>query len=258
MEDRIRYDSCPLCGSEEHAEARTEDCSRHPLYQKTLSPTIRWRSCLTCSHVFTEGYFTADACKLVFSKANRNQQVGGDLERQRYISARIIEKVLPYVSSGHWLDIGIGNGSLLFTAQEYGFTPVGADLRRENTQRMADFGVRTYCEDISTLSLEFQCAVISMADVLEHLPFPRTGLQSANRLLRDDGILFVSMPNMESAVWRALDDNKANPYWGELEHYHNFSRSRLYELLRECGFEPLRYGISERYRACMEIVARKR
>jgi predicted SAM-dependent methyltransferase len=123
---------------------------------------------------------------------------------------------------------------------------------------MADFGVRTYCEDISTLSLEFQCAVISMADVLEHLPFPRTGLQSANRLLRDDGILFVSMPNMESAVWRALDDNKANPYWGELEHYHNFSRSRLYELLRECGFEPLRYGISERYRACMEIVARKR
>jgi 2-polyprenyl-3-methyl-5-hydroxy-6-metoxy-1,4-benzoquinol methylase len=147
---------------------------------------------------------------------------------------------------------------LLFTAQEYGFTPVGVDLRRENAQRMADFGVRTYSEDISTLSLDFQCAVVSMADVLEHLPFPRTGLKSANRLLRDGGVLFVSMPNMESTVWRALDDNKANPYWAELEHYHNFSRSRLYELLRECGFEPLRYGISERYRACMEIVARKR
>jgi hypothetical protein len=29
-------------------------------------------------------------------------------------------------------------------------------------------------------------------------------------------------------------------------------------LLREIGFEPLRYGISERYRACMEVIARKR
>jgi hypothetical protein len=44
---------------------------------------------------------------------------------------------------------------------------------------------------------------------------------------------------------------------GSIEHYHNFSRSRLYALLRETGFEPVRYGISERYRACMEVIARK-
>ena len=54
-----------------------------------------------------------------------------------------------------------------------------------------------------------------------------------------------------------LDRQKANPYWAEIEHCHNFSRSRLYALLREMGFEPVRYGISERYRACMEVIARK-
>jgi hypothetical protein len=37
-----------------------------------------------------------------------------------------------------------------------------------------------------------------------------------------------------------LDRQKANPYWAEIEHCHNFSRSRLYALLREMGFEPVR------------------
>ena len=58
--------------------------------------------------------------------------------------------------------------------------------------------------------------------------------------------------------WRLLDAAKVNPYWGELEHYHNFSRARLYALLKECGFEPIHYTISERYRVCMEVIARRR
>jgi hypothetical protein len=62
---------------------------------------------------------------------------------------------------------------------------------------------------------------------------------------------------MESMLWKAMDRQRANPYWAEIEHYHNFGRSRLYALLREMGFEPLRYGISERYRAGMEVIARK-
>jgi protein O-GlcNAc transferase len=52
--------------------------------------------------------------------------------------------------------------------------------------------------------------------------------------------------------------NNANPYWGEIEHYHNFSRARLYTLLEEFAFKPQSYGISERYRACMEVIATKR
>jgi hypothetical protein len=66
------------------------------------------------------------------------------------------------------------------------------------------------------------------------------------------------MPNSESVLWTAMNQSNANPYWGEIEHYHNFGRTRLYSLLEEAGFEPVRYGISERYRACMEVIARKR
>jgi protein O-GlcNAc transferase len=59
-------------------------------------------------------------------------------------------------------------------------------------------------------------------------------------------------------VWRLLNMKKANPYWAEIEHYHNFGRLRLTSLLSECGFEVVQYGVSERYRACMELIALRR
>jgi predicted SAM-dependent methyltransferase len=92
--------------------------------------------------------------------------------------------------------------------------------------------------------------------VLEHMPFPQNGLVAARRLIRPEGILFVSMPNYNCAAWRLLDACNANPYWGELEHFHNFSRKRLYCLMEQNGFEAIHYGISERYRVCMEVIAK--
>ena len=98
-----------------------------------------------------------------------------------------------------------------------------------------------------------------MADVLEHMPFPKAGLAAAHRLLRQGGVLFLSMPNMENMVWRLLHANKVNPYWGEIEHYHNFSRKRLYAPSARARISaPVEYHVSERYRVCMEVIAIKR
>lgn len=257
MIERIPFGKCPLCECPDLADAATGDCSAHPLYHSSLSPLIRWKRCTACAHVFTEGYYTDEASKLIFSRTHEPQEAGADMEQQRFASAHIVEKVLPYVSSGTWLDVGFGNGSLLFTAQEYGFRPLGLDLRAANVRAMAAFGIEAHCQDITELSLQSRCAVISMADVVEHVPYPKAPLRAAHQLLAGAGVLFISMPNMESVLWQTLDRQTANPYWAEIEHYHNFGRSRLYALLREVGFEPLRYGVSERYRACMEVIARK-
>lgn len=257
MSERILFEKCPLCGATAIANSVTGNCAEHPLYHKSLSPVLQWKQCQDCKHIFTEGYYTDEVCKLIYSQTLEAQQVGYALEQERVLSSRIVEKILPYASEGYWLDVGFGNGSLLFTAQEYGFTPIGLDLRADTVKTMASIGIDAYCEDISRFSFKSCLAVISMADVLEHMPYPEAGLKAAHRLLADDGVLFISMPNSESIVWKALDLKNANPYWGELEHYHNFSRSRLYELLRAFGFEPARYSISERYRSCMEVIAVK-
>lgn len=258
IEERVFYRSCPLCDSPDMGDHTTGDCSRHPLYQQALSPTIRWKRCHRCNHIFTEGYYTDEACKVIFSRTHENQKLGYDFENQRRVSSRVIEKVLPFASAGIWLDVGFGNGSLLFTAKEYGFVPLGTDLRVQNVDEMSRLGIQAVCVTLDELKLSEKCDVISMADVLEHTAFPKQYLSAAHRLLVDNGILFLSMPNSESMVWQIFDGHGVNPYWGELEHYHNFSRSSLYALLREAGFEPVRYGISERYRACMEVIARKK
>lgn len=257
MNERVFYQACPLCNAPEFVDYSVGDCSGHALYQAVLSPRIIWKQCRICKHIFTAGYFTDEACKVIFSRTHKNQQVGYDLENQRLVSARMIEKVLPFASSGPWLDVGFGNGALLLTAQEYGYEPIGVDLRSDNVRALASLGIQAHCQTLDQLAIANECAVVSMADVLEHMPYPGDGLKSAHRLLRAGGVLFLSMPNTENALWQILDRNKANPYWGEIEHYHNFSRSRLYQLLRESGFEPVRYGVSERYRICMEVVARK-
>ena len=61
----------------------------------------------------------------------------------------------------------------------------------------------------------------------------------------DEGVLF--MPNSENLLWRLMTEQNENPYLGELEHYHNFSRSRLIVFLKECRFQSVMYEISERY-----------
>ena len=165
--------------------------------------------------------------------------------------------MLPHADDGLWADVGFGNGALLMTAHEFGFRPLGCDLRAANVDALKATGIEAVMSDITTLELPEPAAVISMADVLEHMPFPKQGLAAAHERLRPGGVLLISMPNSDSLLWRMLNGASANPYWGEIEHYHNFGRKRLDALLREMGFEPVRYGVSERYRACMEVIARK-
>lgn len=243
---------------------RGGDCSRHALYQPQLPPEMRWVQCSACRHVFTEGYWTTDALALIFAKTHDNQKPGYDMEGQRPISAEIVDRVVASHGSGWqpadgagWLDVGFGNGSLLFTAAEYGFRPVGLDLRADSVAAMAAIGIEAHQRDIVDLDVPGGggFAVISMADCLEHMPFPKAGLAAARRLIVDGGALFLSMPNAAAPVWEYLDAKDVNPFWGELEHYHNFTRERLYALLAETGFRPVSYGISKRYRCCMEVVA---
>lgn len=255
---RHLYDTCPLCSATDISELRTGDCSHHALYKPVVSPLMVWMRCGACEHVFTEGYFTDETRAAVFSSTHPEQQPGADFEQNRYVSARIVERVARYVCDGTWLDVGFGNGSLLFTAEEWGFRPEGLAPHPSTAQGMRALGIDTHCADLTTLDEPGRYSVISLTDVLEHMPYPGQGLVAAHRLLREDGVLLASMPHYGCAAWRLLDARNANPYWGELEHFHNFSRARLYSLLEENGFEPLHYAVSERYRVCMEVIARRR
>jgi protein O-GlcNAc transferase len=258
---RDLYTACPLCSSSDFVNFKTASCRAHPLFQPPLPEMMQWRQCRACSHVFTEGYFTKAASDILFSRALPHQEVGYQLEEQRYLAGRVLERVRAQkprgAGEGAWLDVGFGNGALLFAAAEWGYHPVGLDLRQSEVAKLKSVGIEAHCQDISRLDHPGRYAVISMADVIEHMPFPATALMAADRLLAPDGLLVISTPNSGSPTWDLMTKFDANPYWGEIEHYHNFSRQRLTAFLEEFGFQVIHFAVAERYKLGMEIIAKR-
>jgi protein O-GlcNAc transferase len=254
---RIPYGACPLCEGEDAEEVGVASCASHPLYRAELPGTMRWIRCDGCGHVFVDAYLGDAGQAVLFQDAHPTQLPGQGTVQGRSVAAKIVEDVSHARGrwEGRWLEVGFGNGALLTTAAEFGYEVVGLDLRAESVRRMRALGFDARCADVMECDEVGRFDVVSMADVLEHMAFPKRALVHAKALLRPGGALFVSMPNMDSFAWQELEREKRNPYWGELEHFHNFGRARLYALLRETGFLPCRYAISQRYVACMEVVA---
>lgn len=258
MQPRIPYQACPLCESTAISEERVSGRTNQTMY-KLLPPTIRWMRCSACDHSFTDGYFTDEALAILFVDVLPNQLPGGDTHGPRMVSSRIVELVSGTIDpdTSRWLDVGFGNGALMATAEEYGFEVVGLDLRAASVELMRSFGFKAETTEFTSYTPAQPFEVISMMDVLEHMPFPIPALRHAYDLLSEEGSLLLSMPNADCYAWRRADRLNINPYWGEIEHYHNFGRRRLNALLRQTGFIPVRYGVSERYFMCMEVLARK-
>lgn len=270
---RTMYTACPLCGSTSSAGYVHATCPNAGEYPMLEDVNMSWMKCNQCGHVYTNGYYTPEALgKIFFSESFEIQNIAkmsGELVKvSRDVSGHIIhlvsqlrgESINRANYEGRWLDVGFGNGILVAVAEEYGYAAAGIDTRPEAVEALRQFGYSAFLMDFDIMTPELMNGgvdVISMADVLEHMPFPKQSLLRAHSLLNEMGLIFISMPNIESVLWKHLNHVSANPYWCQLEHFHNFSRDRLFKLLRETGFKPIHYGISERYISCMEIVAEK-
>jgi protein O-GlcNAc transferase len=237
----------------------------HQLWHPPLPETMTWVRCSGCEHVFTDSFYTDAGLTELFRQAHTGQLAGGDIEQQRLLWTPIVQRVLdalpnrikPFNADLTWLDVGCGSGGLVFTAEEFGFIATGLDLRTEAVRRVLEMGYQAQHGDIFGVQADRPFSVISMADVLEHTPYPVATLKRAHEILDTSGVLFLSCPNRESSSWREMDRKSVNPYWYEIEHYHNFSRKSLMSLLRKCNFVPMNYSVSQRYISCMEIVAVK-
>jgi 2-polyprenyl-3-methyl-5-hydroxy-6-metoxy-1,4-benzoquinol methylase len=262
------YEACPLCNNDlPPTSVETGDATRHKLYQGWMRDTIEWVSCVLCQHVYSKYHFTeAGFAKLFDKPALESEQPARRDARERLVMGRFLERTHlilppPYPMGTsefrpRWLDVGSGNGALVATGEEYGYEMYGLDARPSAVEELGKQGYRGVCTKLEHYKPADTKAyhIVSMLDVLEHMVDPVRALRHVlNNLLASYGHLIVSAPNSDCYDWRAM--GKDNPYWREVEHFHNFSRSRLMALLREEGFTILRYHVSERYTAGMEIIA---
>lgn len=254
---RIDYTGCPLCYSSDCAPLGSSDCTNHQLYKSNLPATIDWLACQSCHHVFASGFFGEEALASIYEKTPASELAGFDIERKRLSASKIVQRVARMAKGGTWLDVGFGDASLIFAAEEWGYKAVGLDIREDNVRALSDFGYEAHNLCIELYEPEDKCSVISMVNLLQHLPFPGSAVASASKLLQPGGLLLLTMPNMDSVVWRAMDRERMNPYWSDLEIYHHFTRKRLYDLLIVNGLLPLEYSVSEHHRSSMDVLAIK-
>jgi hypothetical protein len=136
------------------------------------------------------------------------------------------------------------------------------DLSDANVRALNQLRYEAHCLPIEELDHNARYSVVSTADVLEHMQFRKTGLAAAHRLLRRDGVLFLSMPHMNNMVWRLLHANGVNPYWGKIEHTHNFPASGFTRSWKSMGLVDSRSPLTNGDRrifakgACQRVTAR--
>ena len=141
-------------------------------------------------------------------------------------------------SRGRLLDVGCATGNFLHVAQTRGWEVAGIEIN----PRAAEFANQRYGVQVFTEPLEHTAAllpdnsfdVITLWDVLEHLPSPRTAMQHIHRLLAPSGVVVFSIPNLRSFDRYIFGSTWIG--WDTPRHFTLFGPQTLNTLLELTGF----------------------
>lgn len=233
--------SCYLCGSDRARTAFVED-------------GVPLRRCLACAHVYSgwpqdqhyDGYW-------------KNGVSGADLDfwdgAHRLVYEDFVRRFLP-ASPGTLVDVGCGLGFFLGTVRRHrpGWSLRGYEL--------SEFAVGWAQEHNDLRGIVQRCPVeesdlppgsvdvVTMWDVIEHLPRPQALLRRLAGLLKPGGFVFVQTPNWPVQYARArttvLLDRGVVPgkrYLYAKDHVNQFSRRSLTRLAVETGFCPPTFDV---------------
>jgi len=142
-----------------------------------------------------------------------------------------------FVKPGKILDIGCGRGLFLDVMRRGGWRTIGTELNRET----AAYAKKVYDLKILTgdiIQHQFPAEgldAININQVLEHLKYPKEVLLECSRILRKDGLLIISVPDLRSPQFTLGKEN-----WFLLDlpfHLFHFTEEGLSKLLNESGFK---------------------
>lgn len=131
------------------------------------------------------------------------------------------------------LDVGIGTGLNARVFQEMGFTVTGLESSDEAISFATQKAPRAVI--VKDLFPSSQIAnnsydVVTMFDVLEHIPNDEEALRDVSRVLRSSGIVFITVPAFPF-LW--------SPHDVLAHHIQRYRKAQLTKLVREAGLEPI-------------------
>lgn len=158
---------------------------------------------------------------------------------QRGLQARkILEAILPYKKSGTLLDIGAASGILLEQAARLGFEGVGVEPSRHLAKRAVESGLNVHLGIFPHPEVKGPFDVITLIDVIEHVPNPIQVLKDIAAHLKPDGVGVVTTPDVQSLIARIL-----GPRWWHFRvaHIGYFNHNTISRALREAGLEVVKF-----------------
>lgn len=228
--------SCPLCDSYKTSFITEAEDAVYPTGERfTL---VR---CSNCGLVYLNPRPTIDEIGRYYPANNyyayaRRLQAGPDdmtWRQRRTGQARRISALMP---PGRLLDVGCGDGAFLEEMQCLGWEVHGVELNPDAARFARDaLNIDVRAGDFLRLDWpKVSFDLITMLETLEHLHRPRQAMGKVHSLLRPQGKLALSVPNINS-----LEFSIYGKYWVALEpprHLSFFSPQTLERLLEETGF----------------------
>ncbi len=149
------------------------------------------------------------------------------------------KRIENHKSKGSVLDLGSGTGEFLHEMKAHGWEAAGL----EPSQEASEFARAHLDVNVHTGSLNEEgfkpftrlYDVITMWHVLEHVHHPKPALEQIKRLLKEDGLLVIAVPNISSYDARVYGER-----WVALDvprHLFHFTPSSLSLMLKDTGLE---------------------
>lgn len=173
--------------------------------------------------------------------------IGNDSYKRKLYQREKLKKLYKFKRDGRILDIGCGDGIFLQLAKQQGWETFGTEISKEAVEYATE--VRKVnvinTNDIKMAKFD-ECYfdVITLWHVLEHLYNPENTLQEIHRILKNDGVLVVALPNIESIQSKIFKN-----YWVHLDiprHLFHFSEDTIKKFLEKYGFKILRVNYPSR------------
>jgi 2-polyprenyl-3-methyl-5-hydroxy-6-metoxy-1,4-benzoquinol methylase len=160
---------------------------------------------------------------------------------------RRAHRLLGHVESlhprGRLLDIGCAIGTELAVGKERGWNVTGIELSESSVRvaREAGFDIRSApLSEIGFADHAFD--LITMNHVLEHVAHTPAFMSEVRRILSDDGLVFISLPNV--LAWKFYLRRGQYAWTFHHDHYIHFSVSTLPRFLNRYGFEIVEIATS--------------
>jgi 2-polyprenyl-3-methyl-5-hydroxy-6-metoxy-1,4-benzoquinol methylase len=129
------------------------------------------------------------------------------------------------------LDFGAGTGDLLQLAKQKGYKIAGLEPNAGARASALEKGIEL--SEVLPTDKEFK--IITLWHVLEHLPDPEAALIRIRENLREEGVIFIAVPNYNS-----FDATYYREFWAAYDvprHLWHFSKQAIRTLVEKQGME---------------------